>query len=66
MDVNSQKKVIAAGFTIIRCDDYPTPRIKIKNKIHQEWATMQKFETKAERDRLFKTLLELDHWMIYD
>lgn len=59
MDSNSQRKVIAAGFTIIRCDDTPSPRIKYKGKGRQEWATLATFETKAARDRRFKELNEM-------
>lgn len=59
MDQASQLKVIAAGFTIIRTDDQPSPRIKVKNKEHSEWATLKKFETKAARDREYKELMKL-------
>lgn len=59
MDATSQQKVIAEGFRIIRCDDYPSPRIKIKDKQHAEWSTLMKFDTKAKRDRQFKELLKL-------
>lgn len=59
MDQASQSKVIKAGFTILRTDDQPSPRIKIKDKDHPEWATLRKFETKAARDREFKSLLQL-------
>lgn len=31
MDRQSQNKVIDAGFTIIRKDDYPSPRIKARS-----------------------------------
>lgn len=30
MDQKSQAKVMALGFVIIRCDDYPSIRIKYK------------------------------------
>jgi hypothetical protein len=59
MDSASQQKVIAAGFTIIRCDDTPSPRIKFKGKGTHEWATLEKFETKASRDRRYKELLTI-------
>jgi hypothetical protein len=58
MDATSQQKVIAAGFTIIRADDQPNPRVKVKDKRHREWATLDKFETKAERDRRMQELLK--------
>lgn len=58
MDTNSQMKVMAAGFRIIRTDDQPTPRIKVKENGNYEWRTLEKFETKAARDRMFKELLK--------
>ena len=58
MDAKSQIKVITAGFTIIRADNYPTPRIKYKNEAQREWATWENFPTKAARDRTFNYLLE--------
>ncbi len=60
MDKHSQSKVIAAGFTIIRADDQPSPRNKAKGKSH-EWKTLEKFDTKAARDRRFEELLEDDN-----
>jgi hypothetical protein len=49
-------KVMAAGFRIIRTDDQPSPRIKVKENGNYEWRTLEKFETKAARDRRFKEL----------
>jgi hypothetical protein len=57
MDVTSQLKVINAGFTIIRCDDQPKPRIKVKGEGGHEWRTLENFDTKASRDRRFNELL---------
>lgn len=57
MDLNSQKKVLKAGFMIIRKDDYPQPKIKYKQFGLSEWRTFEKFPTKAARDRRFKDLL---------
>ncbi|HAQ21138.1 MAG TPA: hypothetical protein DCR40_18175 [Prolixibacteraceae bacterium] len=59
MDQASQVKVINAGFTILRCDDQPTSRIKFKGKDNHEWRTLEKFETKAARDRAFKNFMEM-------
>ena len=59
MDSQSQQKVIAAGFTIFRCDDQPTPRIKYKGTESIEWRTYEKFDTKASRDRAFKKLMTM-------
>jgi hypothetical protein len=59
MNATSQQKVIAAGFTIIRADDYPNIRIKHKKQgSHQDWVTLEKFETKAARDRRMAELLQ--------
>lgn len=59
MDKQSQLKVINAGFTIIRSDDQPSPRIKYIGKDHHEWSTLEKFETKAARDRRIVELLKI-------
>lgn len=66
MDAKSQQKIIAAGFSIIRCDDHPSPRIKVKDRNHQEWSTYQKYDTKTERDRCFKMLLDTSDMVIND
>lgn len=58
MTLNDQNKVKAAGFTIIRKDDYPMPKIKISTGRNGAWETFAKYETKAARDKAFKTLLE--------
>lgn len=58
MDLNSQNKVMQAGFMIIRKDDQPQPRIKYKQLGFPEWRTFEKFAIKAERDRRFKELLK--------
>ena len=49
---------MTAGFKIIRQDDSPSPRIKIKENGAYEWKTLEKFESKAARDRAFDKLLE--------
>lgn len=59
MDTKSQTKVMAAGFRIIRKDDYPQPRIKAKiDGLSSEWKTLEKFNTKAARDRAFDEMLK--------
>lgn len=58
MSIDDQNKVKAAGFTIIRKDDYPEPRIKFSSGKNGGWATLEKYKTKAERDRAFKSLLD--------
>jgi hypothetical protein len=63
MDAKSALKVINAGFTIIRCDDTPSARIKFKGKGSHEWTTLEKFTTKAARDRRFAELLEKDKYI---
>jgi hypothetical protein len=58
MDQKSQLKVIKAGFRILRIDDQPSPRIKIKDKTSMEWHTLEDcFKSKAARDRRFNELL---------
>jgi hypothetical protein len=64
MDKQSQLKVLAAGFTIMRPDDQPSPRIKFIDKNHHEWTTLLKFETKAARDRKLKELFEVQLFII--
>jgi len=59
MDAKSQLKVIAAGFVILRCEDQPKPRIKFKAGIVHQWTTLERFETKAARDRRLKEFLQL-------
>ena len=58
MDQRSQIKVIKAGFKILRADDQPSPRIKVKDKTSNEWHALEKdFKSKAERDRRLAMLL---------
>lgn len=57
MNIDSTKKVIDAGFTVIRKEDHPLVRIKMTDG-YGNWRTLIKFDTKAERDRTFKKLLE--------
>ena len=64
MNINSQDKVMAAGFKIIRPDDYPNIRIKYRVG-NGAWSTLEKFDTKAARDRRFKELLK-DNSIIED
>lgn len=47
MNLDSQNKVLKAGFMIIRKDDYPQPKIKYKQFGFPEWRTLEKFDTKA-------------------
>lgn len=58
MSIDDQQKVRAAGFTIIRKDDHPVPRIKFSSGTNGGWSTLNNYRTKAERDRAFKELLE--------
>jgi hypothetical protein len=65
MDANSQKKVIDAGFRIIRAEDEPAIRIEIKDMNRHDWTTLKYFPSKAARDRYMKNLLE-DNMIITD
>ena len=57
MDTKSQTKVMAAGFRIIRKDDYPQPRIKVKKHGQgSDWRTLGKYPTA--RDRAFEIMLK--------
>jgi hypothetical protein len=52
----NNEKIAAAGFRIIRADDYPLPRIK-EWKSDSSWTTLEKFDTKAARERRIQELL---------
>jgi len=61
MDGDSRIKVMKAGFTIIRADDQPTPRIKHLIDSCGNWKTIEgDFKSKAARDRRFKELMKED------
>lgn len=60
MDQKSQDKVLRAGFTIIRKDDVNGARIKQKTQTHNQWHTLQKYETKVSRDRAFEEFMKDD------
>lgn len=57
MNLDSQNKVLKAGFMIVRKDDCPQPKIKYKQFGFPEWRTFEKFPTKAARDRRFRELM---------
>jgi hypothetical protein len=57
MTARDQQKLIREGFILIRSENNPSPRIKMKFGSSSEWRTMKKFETKAARDREMKMLL---------
>jgi hypothetical protein len=63
MTAKDQAKVIRKGFKIIRCQDEPTPHIKIKDIANGEWHHLEKFKNKAQRDRAFNDLLKLEHFI---
>ena len=58
------KKLLNAGFIILRASDHPSPRIN-KLSPEQSWKCDQKFETKAARDREVKRILETEQTMIF-
>lgn len=60
MNINSRNKLIKGGWKIIRKDDYPEPRIKIATGQNGAWRTLEKYKSKAERDRMFTVLLSAD------
>lgn len=58
MNAKDQLKVLQAGFTIIRADDFPTFRIKQKTKQEPEWRTLEKdFSSRTARDCRMSELL---------
>lgn len=57
MNTRDQDKIMAAGFIIIRPDDYPNIRIKYRVG-NGAWKTLEKFDTKDARDRRLKELLK--------
>jgi hypothetical protein len=62
MNATDQQKVVNAGFTIIRKEDFNLNgqmRIKTKGTGSHEWKTLEKgFATKAALDRRMKELLQ--------
>lgn len=60
MTANDQNKLMKAGFMIIRKDDYPSPRIKVCTGSNGGWETHNTYPSKAERDRVFKQMLQDD------
>lgn len=54
---DNNEKLKAAGFRIIRTDDYPGPRIKEWVR-DGTWKTICKYETKAARDRQLQEMLK--------
>jgi hypothetical protein len=59
MERKSMEKLMQAGYTFIRTDDQPNIRIKYREKGSGDWKTLEKFDTKAARDRKFSQLLDL-------
>ena len=58
MNSSSQRKIIKAGFMIIRKDDYPQARIKFLDKETYSWKTHKKYATKSSRDKDFDDMLK--------
>lgn len=62
MNATDQQKLVNAGFTIIRKEDFNLNgqmRIKTKGAGSHEWRTLEKgFPTKAALDRRMKELLQ--------
>ncbi len=54
---DTYEKLAAAGFVIVRPDDYPAPRIKqwVGDGF---WKTLEKYPSKAARDRALAVMLE--------
>ena len=59
MNNTDHQKLIKAGYTLLRKDDQPTIRIKVKSAITLEWQTFETgFASKAARDRRMAELLK--------
>jgi hypothetical protein len=60
MNATDQQKLVNAGFTIIRKEDFNyILRIKVKNNDSREWRTLEKgFATNAALGRRMKELLQ--------
>lgn len=59
MNDASMKKLLAAGFRIIRCADFPTIRIKEYTGLKCTWKSVEdKFPSKVARNRRFVELLK--------
>lgn len=54
---DTNEKLVAAGFIIVRPDDYPSPRIK-QWVGDGAWKTLENYPTKAARDRALAVMLE--------
>lgn len=54
---DNYEKLAAAGFVIVRPDDYPAPRIK-QWVSDGAWKTLEKYPSKAARDRALAVMLE--------
>lgn len=51
-----------AGFSIIRADDYPSPRIKVLVNSCGDYKTLEAgFKSKAARNRRFEELMSRDN-----
>lgn len=61
MNIDSINKLIKKGWVVIRKDDYPEPRIKVATGSNGAWRTLEKYKSKAERDRMFNVLLTADN-----
>lgn len=62
MDQDSRIKVMKAGFSIIRADDYPSPRIKVLVNSCGDYKTLEAgFKSKAARNRRFEELMSRDN-----
>jgi hypothetical protein len=63
MEYRSMNRLMDAGYTFIRPDNSPNIRIKYRKKGSGDWKTLEKFETKAARDRKFNELLDLKEFI---
>ena len=60
MNQADQRKLLNAGFTIVRPDNQPQIRMKYKDPkfVNHDYRTLENFPSLAARDRKLKELLE--------
>lgn len=63
MEKKSMQKLMEAGYVFIRRCDSPNVRIKYMKKDSGDWKTLEKFETKASRDKRFNALLDEEFYI---
>ena len=67
MDQKFHVRVMKRGFIIIRPDDTPSIRIKVKSVDSFQWQTLESgFTSKAQRDRRINELVDNNEFVLID